>query len=137
MMKYQLILNSILIAAVTFLLVDRFLPDQKEAYPLESEVQLIRKEFYLHYLATGSYPTERSFLSNYASNIIAAYPDQFRWDDNGVFLKFTPRFPVKFAPDTIGMPGDAFEHNCKVYWEHGNWSKGWRKDYTASLTSAH
>jgi len=129
--KIQSVINCILIAAVTLLLVDRFSSNVEE-HPLESEVQLIQKEFYLHYLATGSYPKERSFLSKHSSNIIAAYPDQFRWDEKDVFLHFTPKIPVKFALSTIGMPGETFEHNCKVYLAHAKWSKGFREDYDAS-----
>jgi hypothetical protein len=131
MSKIQSAFITILFAAVAFLLTDRF-SSNKEAYPLENEVAAIENEFYLYYLANKSYPKDKSFLSKQATNIIAAYPDRFRWDDKLVFLHFTPRKTAKFAPTTIGNPSDLFDYNSKVYLAHASWNKGFRDHYEAT-----
>lgn len=131
MSKAQNIINGILFAAVVFLLVDR-LKGNKEAYPLQNEVAAIEREFYLHYLAAGEYPKNRDFLTQYSRNIISAYPDRFRWDDQGIFLHFKPSVPYTYAPSTIGKPGETFEHNSKVFRAHAPWCEGFKDHYEAS-----
>ena len=131
MSNAQNILIGILFEVVVFKMIDR-IKRNKEAYPLQKEVSAIEREFYLHYLATGEYPKDRDFLSQYSRNIIAAYPDRFRWDDEGVYLHFKPIVPYTFAPVTIGKPGEMFEHNSKVFWAHAPWYEGFRDHYEAS-----
>ena len=92
----------------------------------------IAGEFYLFYLANGSYPKDRDFLSLQSRNIIAAYPEQFQWDSEKIFLHFKSTIPTAFAPARIGEPGETFVHNSKVYKAHGAWTEGYRADYEAS-----
>ncbi|QQL43967.1 hypothetical protein [Sulfuriroseicoccus oceanibius] len=129
--KLQNFINVVLVGVVTFLLVDRF-TDQREDYPLQNEVAAVEREFYLHYLARGEYPQSRAFLSPVAAKLVAAYPENFRWDEDGVFLHFTPRVEAEFVPSTIGKPGETFEHNCQVFKAHAAWCDGFRSDYEAT-----
>ena len=116
--------------AVTLLLADK-LRSNKEAYPLENEVQVITKEFYLYYLAYNEYPINRDFLSPKSQQIVKVYAENFKWSEKGVFLHFSPRNQADFAPSSIGEPGDTFEHNAKVYKAHANWYDGFKSSYEA------
>ena len=131
MPKIQSVINAILFAGIGALLTIKF-NTNKERYALQNEVAAIEREFYLHYLATGQYPKERNFLSQQAGQIIAAYPENFRWDNHSAFLHFTPSPQNVFAPSTIGQPGDVFEHNAKVFKAHAPWSQGFKDHYEAS-----
>ena len=116
--------------AVTFLIVDKLRPN-RESYPLENEVEAITKEFYLYYLANNKYPTNRDFLSPKSQQIVKVYAENFKWSEKGVFLHFSPRIQARFAPSTIGKPGDTFEYNAKVYKAHADWYAGVKSPYEA------
>jgi hypothetical protein len=131
MKKIQFGVSLIVAAILVFLLADKF-SSNKEEYPLENEVQEITEEFFLYYLANKTYPTSRNFLSKRTLNLIRAYPENFRWDENGMFLHFTPRASANLKSITIGEPGNNFKHNAKVYSVHAIWSEGFKDHYFAS-----
>lgn len=123
------LLAFVLSAFVVYFVVNK-LKSNREPYPLYNEVQAIEREFFLYYAAHGKFPENKNFLSPVSQNIILAYPDQFTWDKDKVFLHFKDSsFGIS---KNIGEPDFVFEHNAKVWKVHGIWVDGGKEHYEAS-----
>gem|GEM_PF-3898059 len=108
---------------------------REESYPLEDEMQSIRREFYRYFLTEGKHPQNLSFLSKKSREIIKIYERQFEWDAEDYSLHLTHLEPVDFrsplAKLTFGLLGDSSKimgtiiteenvsHNAQIFKDAG------------------